>query len=281
MQGSSRALSSLYLGEVALIITATRSHDEEIMAPDGVTAKPIMYPTKFNPKDMPSPGQLRWKNLRRQVFAEAAQVEKYPFYAMSVPNLLAMEEWRPHQDLLADGLLKKCEDEDDVIFVSHQWLSFKHPDPQHEQLKSLKKLIRRLLAGELAVESNAVLQVMYGLRMTTTRDEWKRRLPKMYVWLDFISSANPDAYPAAVDILHKAGGTASLKTKGKMLPMIRLLFGPVMRVQNMFGNINAHGFLRMITPRLLRRLAPKGHHGGPRGGAAWARRDGQGNGQGH
>ena len=27
--------------------------------------------------------------------------------------------------------------------------------------------------------------------MTTTRDEWKRRLPKMYVWLDFISVPQP------------------------------------------------------------------------------------------
>lgn len=59
------------------------------------------------------------------------------------------------------------------------------------RLNSLKKLIRRLLAGEMAVESNAILQVMYGLRMTTTRDEWKRRLPNMFVWFDFISVPQP------------------------------------------------------------------------------------------
>ena len=95
-------------------------------------AKPIVYPTKFNGKDMPTP-QQRWKNMRRHIFAEAAQVERYPFYAMSVPDLLEMDTWRPHQDLLMDGKLKRCEADDDVIFVSHQWLSFKHPDPQLEQ----------------------------------------------------------------------------------------------------------------------------------------------------
>ena len=31
--------------------------------------------------------------------------ERYPFYAMSVKEILALEDWRPHQHMLADGKL--------------------------------------------------------------------------------------------------------------------------------------------------------------------------------
>ena len=42
-------------------------------------------------------------------------------------------------------------------------------------------MLRRLLDGELTVESNTVLQMVYGLHIKTTPDEWKRRLPNMFV----------------------------------------------------------------------------------------------------
>lgn len=153
-------------------------------------ARPIYYATKFEDMHIK---ERRYKNVRRHVFKAAQQVERYPMYAIPVPTLLGLQKWRPHQDLLADGLLKQCTEDDDVIFVSHQWLSFKHPDPQCEQLESLKKILRRLIAGELKVESNAILQTMYGQQLTTTRDEWKRRLPGMLIWFDYTSMPQPMA----------------------------------------------------------------------------------------
>ena len=66
-----------------------------------------------------------------------------------------------------------------------QWLSFRHPDPDGKQLASLTKVIERLLAGEMTVESNAVLQMVYGLQITTTPEEWKRRLPNALIWFDY------------------------------------------------------------------------------------------------
>jgi hypothetical protein len=61
----------------------------------------------------------------------------------------------------------------------------------------LKALIRRLLAGDLTIESNATLQTIYGVHMTTTPDEWRRRLPKMCVWFDYTSIPQPNASPEA------------------------------------------------------------------------------------
>ena len=46
----------------------------------------------------------------------------YPMYAMSVPELLKMTEFLPHQELLHQGKLVRCTDQmaGRVIFVSHQ-----------------------------------------------------------------------------------------------------------------------------------------------------------------
>ena len=61
---------------------------------------------------------LHWKNLRRNVFMESRQVEKYGMFAMAVPDLMKLTAWRSHQELLANGLLKECGPDDEVIFVS-------------------------------------------------------------------------------------------------------------------------------------------------------------------
>ena len=123
-----------------------------------------------------SVGNLRWKNRRRDAFKESGSLEQYPYYGMPVATLLELKAWEPHQKLLAAGSVRECTADDDVIFVSHQWLGFEHPDPKHDQLRALQRMIRRLLSGELTVESNATLQVLYGLQQTTTADEWARRL---------------------------------------------------------------------------------------------------------
>jgi hypothetical protein len=68
------------------------------MAPD-----PKSRPTLYKTKDISQAGifvNKSWKNLRRNVFKEAAAGERYPFYAMSVPDVLKLEHWRPHQELL-------------------------------------------------------------------------------------------------------------------------------------------------------------------------------------
>ena len=69
----------------------------------------------------------------------ASTTARYPFCAISVPDLLKLEKWRPHQDLKADGLVVEMTvdmlKDIDVIFVSHQWVAFDHPDPAGEQLE--------------------------------------------------------------------------------------------------------------------------------------------------
>lgn len=71
-----------------------------------------------------------------------ATAKKYGFWVIPVPTLMELTQWRPHQDLRAEGKLREVRDDEDVevMFISHQWTSFDHPDPNGEQLESLQKV---------------------------------------------------------------------------------------------------------------------------------------------
>jgi ankyrin repeat protein len=119
----------------------------------------------------------------------------YPFYAMPVPELLNLTAWEPHQDLVAQGKVVEITPESavQVLFVSHQWASFEHPDPSCAQLHALQAVVKKLMAGETSVESNVALTAVYGTREEMTGAEWKATLPNMLVWFDYISIPQPGA----------------------------------------------------------------------------------------
>ena len=133
-------------------------------------------------------------SLGRSVLLDSGGLaEEYPFCAISVPDFLEMTEWQPHQDLKASGKVKEMDDKAEVLFCSHQWCSFTHPDPNGDQLRALQTQIRNLMRGKTKVTSNIALDAAYSYPMLTTGKEWKQRLPNMYIWLDYLSIPQPGA----------------------------------------------------------------------------------------
>ena len=132
-----------------------------------------------------------------KLLGDGAVSHRYPMYAISVPNLLKLEKWEPHQDLLKAELLTEIKSSMDVevLFISHQWTSFTHPDPTGEQLSALQAVITKLLEGKTSVRSNAILEGIYNSKTVITGAEWVTRLPNMYVWLDYFSIPQPGASP--------------------------------------------------------------------------------------
>ena len=121
---------------------------------------------------------------------------EYGFFAISVVDFLQLEQWAPHQDLLEQGKLVEIERGDttrQVIFCSHQWLAFDHPDPAGEQMRALQTVLRKLMAGKTPVSSNGMLEAVLNYPMITTGAEWAARLPHMYLWLDYFSIPQPGA----------------------------------------------------------------------------------------
>ena len=115
-----------------------------------------------------------------------------------MPDFLALTEWLPHEALKASGKVKQMSETDEVIFVSHQWTSFSHPDPAGNQLRALQTQIRTLSKGKTAVKSDYMLDGGYQYSMLTTGKEWAKQLPNMYIWLDYCCIPQPGAAAGGV-----------------------------------------------------------------------------------
>ena len=114
----------------------------------------------------------------------------YGMYVMSIANLLDLEQMQPHQVLLKKGLVREWSPwmHGRIIYVSHEWLGWLHPDPTGEQFTALKRILWRLMNGEVpTVESYWVQQVAFKQNTVVTSEEWKAALPHMFVWLDFFA----------------------------------------------------------------------------------------------
>ena len=96
-----------------------------------------------------------------------------------------------HQDLLEkEGVLTRFEDlplGSFVMFLSHQWNGFEHPDPQGRQLQVFCKLMRELRDGVHAnVSTDPYHVLLYDTKTTTDKSEWQALLSNAYVWYDFL-----------------------------------------------------------------------------------------------
>ena len=132
-----------------------------------------------------------------------AVAASYPMYGMKVRDLLAMEEWLPHQDLLAAGKLHVISEDEmnrnRVIFLSHQWCSFLHPDPKADQLKALQVVIKRLMDGEITVRSDPKLEMSYNFKRVDGKAEWNEFFEEGYIWHDYSCIPQPLAHKAKIE----------------------------------------------------------------------------------
>ena len=122
--------------------------------------KPLRNPSQVMfPKQNLKYHQSQSSNFTLQRRVSTVTPVKYDMYLMSVSKVLNMfgnEGNRKqnmhlcHQDLLKDGDLTRFEDlpmGSFVMFVSHQWNGFNHPDPNGVQLRVLCSTLRRLRDG--------------------------------------------------------------------------------------------------------------------------------------
>ena len=126
---------------------------------------------------------------------EAAILKSYPMYVLPVEAFLQMTEWRPHQELLKEGVIVEWAPSmrGRTFFVSHQWTSFDHPDPTNDQLETLQSVLGRLARGDLTIKANWVVQFFYRLKQPHTSAEWQAIMRGAYLWYDFVSMPQPAA----------------------------------------------------------------------------------------
>ena len=66
-----------------------------------------------------------------------------------------------------------------------RWLGFRQPDPASEQLSALKRVVTRLMQGEMNVQTHWMMAFFFGSTFVVTAAQWKAALPHMYFWLDY------------------------------------------------------------------------------------------------
>ena len=106
----------------------------------------------------------------------SAQVRVSDFLDMSGPP-------EPHSALQEKGLLHEWFAGMFVIFISHQWLSAAHPDPQGEQLAVLQKAVRAMIDGSLHVTEDMVAMSANMDLSANTR----RHVANGYLFLDWFA----------------------------------------------------------------------------------------------
>ena len=113
----------------------------------------------------------------------------FPMYVVPLETVLVMEEVKSHQQLLQEGLLRTFDPAlGKAMFVSHQWTSEEHPDPDAKQLKIFQKAMKNLLTGETVARPNAWAEMVFmlagGARRFTAS---KLTESPILIWYDYFS----------------------------------------------------------------------------------------------
>jgi len=101
-----------------------------------------------------------------------------------------------HQELIQRGFLTRWQDtpsDAEIVFVSHEWLSWAHPDPNGDQLQVLCRVLERLKKGRLDTEMDPMHTILYKHKFTTRGKDWEAMLRRTYLWVDWFSMPQPSA----------------------------------------------------------------------------------------
>merc|ERR1719284_890793 len=87
-------------------------------------------------------------SVTKPTASDAVNEEKFPMACMTVRTFLGLDIFPSYGELKERGLLLSPGAKIKVHFISHEWLSTKHPDPSSVQLRRLQKVFRQILAGD-------------------------------------------------------------------------------------------------------------------------------------
>ena len=124
----------------------------------------------------------------------AGSAPAFPIWVTPIKALLAWERMRTHEELQKQGALVQWSKEQlggTILFVSHTWLSYSHPDGErNEKLGLIKAWLGAILDG---TAKDILPQWAQGFskadarRMTISAGAIRRDLLDGYVWLDLAS----------------------------------------------------------------------------------------------
>lgn len=127
--------------------------------------------------------------LRIARSGQTAVPMQFDMWVMPVAEMLKLSELRPHQELRAAGKLVRWNASmKGVFFLSHQWTAFTRPDHSTAQLRTVQRLLTRMIQGELPTTAPSFADALrFSSKVKVTSREWKELAPHAFVWMDYIS----------------------------------------------------------------------------------------------
>ena len=113
--------------------------------------------------------------------------EQYPMWLLPLHHLLNLTELLPHQELRRQRkLVRRTALMKTIIFVSHQWTSFDHPDHTGRQLRALQVMFQRMLTGDVpTVDVPLSDKATLSGEVKIEPHRWKDTLSNAYIWIDY------------------------------------------------------------------------------------------------
>jgi len=155
---------------------------------------------------------------------------KFPMYLVPLDQLHRLyggkdprhERIEAHQELKERGELVRWEDlpiDAHIIFLSHEWVGWSHPDPHGIQLKTFLRVMKRLRSGDISrVDMNYMHALLFKTNFVVRAEEWKEILSTAYVWIDWASMPQPSACPQSVNQEKKKQMGTDLGNAVKSIP---------------------------------------------------------------
>ena len=146
----------------------------------------------------PADQRSRWSSWTRGEVDTSVEM-RYPMFLMHISEFLRLGILEPHQVLRDAGkLVKWAPHMKHVIFLSHQWTSFRHPDPSLEQLRVVQRVMLRMMAGNVPATAPAFADAVYLPKgASISPKEWAKVVPDAYIWMECAAAApQPDPLAA-------------------------------------------------------------------------------------
>jgi len=120
---------------------------------------------------------------------------QFPMFMMPLPHFLRLDELLPHQELRRRNMLVERDDSvQTIIFVSHQWTSFDHPDHTGRQLRTLQRMFERMFTGKVSeVDAPFGDKLAFATKVRIAPGEWPRTLRDAHIWIDFAGVPQKEA----------------------------------------------------------------------------------------
>mmetsp|Transcript_7308 Transcript_7308/g.16844 ORF Transcript_7308/g.16844 Transcript_7308/m.16844 type:complete len:616 (-) Transcript_7308:322-2169(-) len=116
----------------------------------------------------------------------------HPMYVVPMDAVLQMTELKPHEELLAEGVVIEFEaGYGKAAFLSHQWISSHHPDPHLEQMRVFQEAVVHMKTGL----KNIPLDVFTDTQRPFEKGPSTAKMfsKPIFVWYDFFCCPQADA----------------------------------------------------------------------------------------